>query len=268
MPTDRCPAFSLTRVAGWPGVALVIALAAGPALAADGEAVEEAITEQANADAVAARSQMRIDALDDATSRNLQAYRIALQRLDSLTIYNDQLSKLITSQQGEIGSIERQTEEIETIETGALPLMIEMIAALGELVAADVPFLLGEREARVGQLRELIDRADVTAGEKFRRVMEAYLVEVEFGRTIEAYRGELEQAGAVRTVDFLRFGRVGLYYQTLDGVETGRWNPGSREWEILDDDARRPVQTGLRIARKQAPPELLTLPVNAPEAST
>ena len=262
MPKERRFSFCLTCFAA------AIGLAAGPAFAADGEAVEEAITEQANADAVAAQSQTRIDALDDATSRNLQAYRIALQRLDSLTIYNDQLSKLITSQQGEIGSIERQTEEIETIETGALPLMIEMIAALGELVAADVPFLLGEREKRVGRLRELIDRADVTAGEKFRRVMEAYLVEVEFGRTIEAYRGELEQAGAVRTVDFLRVGRVGLYYQTLDGVETGRWNPGSREWEILDDDARRPVQTGLRIARKQAPPELLTLPVNAPEAST
>lgn len=261
MPADRRLSLCLRCVAA-------LALAAGQGLAAAEEAVAGAIAEQAEADAAAAESQRRIDDLDDATSRNLAAYRVALQRLDSLTIYNEQLAKLITSQRGEIASIERQTNEIEAIETGALPLMIDMIDALDDLVQADVPFLLGERDERVGRLRGLIDRADVTAGEKFRRVMEAYLVEVEFGRTIEAYRGELERDGAVRTVDFLRFGRVGLYYQTLDGAETGRWNPASRQWETLADSARRPVQTGLRIARKQAPPELLTLPVNAPGAST
>ena len=257
MPRGRC----LTA-----GAAVIAALVASHALGAD-DAVEAAIAAQTEADAAAARSQARIDVLDDETSRNLQAFRIATQRLDSLEIYNEQLSKLIASQQGEIASITRQTDDIENIETGALPLMIQMIETLGELVAADAPFLVEEREGRVEDLRVLIDRADVTAGEKFRRIMEAYLVEVEFGRTIEAYRGELQQDGAVRTVDFLRIGRVGLYYQTLDGAETGRWNPGGGAWEALDDDARRPVQTGLRIARKQAPPELLTVPVNAPEQS-
>lgn len=257
MPRGRC----LTS-----GAAVIAALVASYALGAE-DAVEAAIAAQTEADAAAARSQARIDVLDDETSRNLQAFRIAMQRLDSLEIYNEQLSKLIASQEGEIASIARQTDDIENIETGALPLMIQMIETLGELVAADAPFLVAEREGRVVDLRVLIDRADVTAGEKFRRIMEAYLVEVEFGRTIEAYRGELQQDGAVRTVDFLRIGRVGLYYQTLDGVETGRWNPGEGTWEALDDDARRPVQTGLRIARKQAPPELLTVPVNAPEHS-
>lgn len=254
MPTGRCLAS---------GAAIIAVLAASFALGA----VDAAIDAQTEADAAAARSQTRIDALDDETSRNLQAFRIATQRLDSLEIYNEQLAKLIASQEGEITSITRQTDDIENIETGALPLMIQMIEALGELVTADAPFLLAEREGRVQDLRVLIDRADVTAGEKFRRIMEAYLVEVEFGRTIEAYRGELQQDGDVRTVDFLRVGRVGLYYQTLDGAETGRWNPGGRTWEALEDDARRPVQTGLRIARKQAPPELLTLPVSAPGES-
>lgn len=262
MPATRRLSFGATLIA------TIAALAGARVAWSAGDAVADAIAAQAQADAAAAQSQARIDALDDETSRNLQAFRLATQRLDSLTIYNDQLSKLIASQQEEVASVTRQTNEIERIETGALPLMIGMIDALGELVAADAPFLPTERENRVQALRELIDRADVAAGEKFRRIMEAYLVEVEFGRTIEAYRGELQRNGAVRTVDFLRIGRVGLYYQTLDGAETGRWNPAVKAWETLDDDARRPVQTGLRIARKQAPPELLTLPVNAPEQST
>jgi len=228
-----------------------------------GQALEDAIAEQQTSDAAAAASQERIDSLADATSRALQAYRIALQRAESLEIYNAQLARLIESQQAEITSITRQTNEIETIETGALPLMIEMTDTLGELVETDVPFLVAERTERIDNLRSLIDRADVTAGEKFRRIMEAYLIEVDYGRTIEAYRGELQTAGDVRTVDFLRIGRVGLYYQTLDGAESGRWNVDRGSWEVVGDSYRRQIQMGLRIARKQAPPELLTLPINA-----
>lgn len=230
-------------------------------------ALEESLELQVQSDQAAATSQERIDGFADATSRDLQRFRIATQRAESLQIYNQQLRRLIQSQDQEITSITRQTNEIETIETGALPLMIEMTQTLEALVTADVPFLLDERESRVATLRTLIDRADVTAGEKFRRIMEAYLVEVDYGRTIEAYRGELQTNNEVRTVDFLRVGRVGLYYQTLDSAESGRWNPASKAFETLDDSVRRQIQVGLRIARKQAPPELLTLPVNAPEAA-
>ena len=71
--------------------------------------------------------------------------------------------------------------------------------------------------------------------------------------------------GAVRTADLLRIGRVGLYYQTLDGEECGQWNSQRKAFERLDDSSRRPIMVGLRVARKQSPPELLTLPINVPE---
>ena len=69
---------------------------------------------------------------------------------------------------------------------------------------------------------------------------------------------------AARSVDFLRVGCVGLYYQTLDGSESGFWNGKRGSWEMLDASYRTAVRDGLRIARKQTPPELLTLPVNVP----
>ena len=224
-----------------------------------------ALSEQANSDVAALASQEKINSFAEAESRDLQRFRTASQRLESLEIYNLQLQKLIDSQVQEIESIVRQTEEIESIETGALPLMIKMTSTLGEIIDLDVPFLTAEREQRVASLSSLIDRADVTAGEKFRRIMEAYLVEVDYGRTIEAYRGELAMSGEARTVDFLRIGRVGLYYQTLDGEESGHWSARRGEFERLDDSARRPIMLGLRVARKQAPPELLSLPINVPE---
>ncbi len=227
-------------------------------------AQEASIRTQVEADAAAAASQARIDGYDSAATDALQAYRIANQRAESLTVYNQQLRKLIDSQAEEIASIKRQTAEIEDIETGALPFMIEMTNTLVRIVEADVPFLRNERLARIDALRAMIDRADVTAGEKYRRIMEAYGIEADYGGTIEAYRGELEQDGSVRAVDFLRIGRVGLFYQTLDGAETGRWSARSNGWQPLADSYRRSVRDGLSIARKQAPPSMLRLPLSAP----
>jgi len=228
-------------------------------------AQDAAIETQVRTDDAAAASQDRIDKLDDTATTSLQAYRIAVQRAESLSIYNQQLQKLIKSQEDEIASVQRQTAEIDNIETGALPFMIEMTDTLETIVDADVPFLRDERIERIANLRSMIDRADVTAGEKYRRIMEAYTIEADYGRTIEAYRGELNTSGEVRSVDFLRIGRVGLYYQTLDGAESGRWSAASGNWETLDSSYRRAVRDGLRVARKQAPPSMLRLPVTAPE---
>ncbi|ACR10887.1 conserved hypothetical protein [Teredinibacter turnerae T7901] len=231
-------------------------------------AQQTTIDKQVASDKAAAASQERINNLDDKKQEAFQRYRAALARAESLEIYNRQLARLVESQEGEISSIKRQTEEIETIETGALPLMIEMTDVLTKLVEADVPFLIQERLDRVENLKSMIDRADVTVGEKYRRIMEAYMVEAEYGRTIEAYSGELAEDGSSRTVSFLRFGRVGLFYQTLDGSETGRWNSAENHWEKLSGSGyRKTVRDGLRVARKQAPPSLLTLPFNTPEAN-
>jgi len=239
-------------------IAITTLLAITPVLA-----IDDALKAQQASDSSAAASQTRIDGLAEKTTGSLQAYRVALQRAESLEIYNKQLARLIESQNSEIQSIARQTGDIENIETGALPLMIEMTDTLDKLLDADVPFLLTERQTRINNLRALIDRADVTSGEKFRRVMEAYLIEVEYGRTIEAYKGELKSGDEVLTVDFLRVGRVGLYYQTLDGSVSGRWNATRKDWEQVDSDYRSRIQLGIRIARKQMPPEMLTLPVDA-----
>ena len=225
---------------------------------------EKAINLQSDINQEASLSQEKINDYDDEANAAAKSYAAALQRAESLTIYNGQLRRLIESQQKEIRSIKRQTEEIESIETGALPLMLEMTETLNQLIEGDIPFLTQERRDRVENLKRLIDRADVTAGEKYRRIMEAYLIEADYGRTIESYRGELDMGGTPRTVDFLRVGRIGLYYQTLDSEETGNWDKADRQWEVLEDEYRRSVRDGLRIARKQSPPALLRLPVDTP----
>jgi hypothetical protein len=143
--------------------------------------------------------------------------------------------------------------------------MLRMIDSLEQFIELDVPFLLDERSGRVKDLRQLMGRADVEDSEKFRRLMEAYQIENEFGKKIEAYRAPLEVNGEKRTVDFLRFGRIALIYQTLGGEEAGRWDIKERAWKPLTREEMESLPNAFRIARNQTAPDMIRLPVPAPE---
>ena len=223
------------------------------------------ITVQKSTDQAAAASQKKIDNVASQTDKMLSDYRQVTRQTENLRLYNDYVERLIVSQGEEMVSIRRQLKEIEITSREIVPLMLRMIDTIKRFVELDVPFLPQERNTRIANLEALMDRADVSNSEKFRRVIEAYQVEMEYGRTIEAYRDSLEVDGQDRTVDFLRIGRVGLYYQTLDGDQSGFWHPTTRQWETLSNSYRTPIRNGLRIAKKQAAPDLLSLPVLAPE---
>jgi hypothetical protein len=112
----------------------------------------------------------------------------------------------------------------------------------------------------------MMSRADVSVSEKYRRIIEAYQIETEYGHTLEAYQGDLEEGDEVRTVRFLRIGRVALLYQTMDGEETGYWDANRKAW-VVDDSYRSAVKHGFEVADKVGAPDLLRAPVPAPAES-
>lgn len=249
---------------------LALALSLGlmsalPVLNSHADPLTTPLNVQTAADKAEIKSQKKIDSVANQTDKIVDEYRLILRETESLRLYNNHLQKLTTSQNEEMESIQKQLTEIGTTSREVIPLMLRMIDTLKRFVELDVPFLPEERAKRVAALDELMNRADVSTAEKFRRVIEAYQVEMEYGRTIEAYRSTVKFDNQDHTVDFLRVGRVGLYYQSLDGEHSGAWNPKTRKWETLSGSARGSIRTGLRIARKQAAPDLLMLPVPAPE---
>jgi hypothetical protein len=218
-----------------------------------------------NINDTSAQSQVRVSSLARQTQDLLTEYRSVVREIESLKIYNDNLERIVVDQRNEVQSINRQLEGLEATNRGVVPLMLEMIDTLDRIVEADVPFRIEERRERVQRLRDMMDEAEVTASEKYRRVMEAYQSELEFGRTTEAYSAKLP--GTEQTVDFLRVGRTLLVYQTSDSANTGWFNPRTREFEELDDDRfRLEVKNGLAIARNEKAPDLVMLPVPGPEA--
>jgi hypothetical protein len=248
---------------------LAAALLAGwflaPAAGAQGErkSIEPLVKEQVAADDAAVASQERINALSDETRDMLVQYRQYLKETQSLREYSEQLAAQVQSQAEEIEFVKQQLVEIETTAREVLPLMNRMLDTLERFVKLDLPFQLEERRGRIASLKQAMSRADVTISEKYRRIVEAYQIEIDYGRTLETYQGELGEGAEARTVRFLRLGRVALMYQTLDGEETGYWDAQQKRW-VEDDSYRSAVRRGFAVADKASAPDLLTAPVRAP----
>jgi DNA repair exonuclease SbcCD ATPase subunit len=241
-------------------VAIVPAALAAPASAQ----LEEALTAQAQVDRVAAQAQEQLNGLRERTQDAAGRYAEAMAAADSLERFNAQLQEQVDSQEEEIASIERQLLEIETTTREVQPLMQQMVDTLDQFVKLDVPFFLEERTNRVENLKSLMPRADVPISEKYRLILEAYQIELEYGRTLNAYEGPLRTNGTERTVEFAQLGRVSLMYRTLDGSETGYWDQNKRDW-VVDPSYAEAVEEAIRVARGDGAEELLTVPVPAPQ---
>lgn len=202
-------------------------------------------------------SQQTIEKLDDQTQQLLNEYRQIRAETEQLSLYNRQMAAIVHNQDQELESLARQITEIERTERGILPLMSRMLDSLEQFVALDTPFLPQERSARIALLNDVLTRADVTVSEKFRRVLEAYQVEVDYGRNIEAYRGQMDNI----SYDFLRVGRLALYRISNDGQHAWLWHKGQNQWLALDDGYMRDLRKALKVAQQIAAPELMVLPL-------
>ena len=240
--------------------------AAGVAFANLGSAQEDAylapvVDVATEINTSAANSQQKINDISDVVDSKIQQFKTINKETDGLGVYNRQLQKQIQNQMDEMAALNQSIDEVSVIERQITPLMMRMIAGLQQFVQLDVPFLPQERSKRIADLRAMMDRSDVSTSEKFRRVMEAYQVEMDYGRTMEAYSGLLEVDGQTRDVDFLRVGRTVLLYQTRDTSLQGVWNRDIKQWQQLPSSTRTQVTKGLRMAKKQMAPDLIMLPI-------
>jgi hypothetical protein len=159
-------------------------------------------------------------------------------------------------------------DQVDVINRQIVPLMTRMIDGLEQSIKLDVPFLMEERTERVAGLKSIMERSDVSVAEKFRKVMEAYQIENDYGTSSEAYEQTLTlEDGETRSYNILRIGRIGLYFQSEDAATTGRWDNDARKW-VLDDSARNEIRKGLRMANELIAPEIIVIPVSAPSEAS
>ncbi len=253
----------------WRTLLILVCLTASPAQSQDSSSTntsnaisdieQQGVERTADGRAV----QQQVDKLH-AQSRDLvDEYYAHLKLVDGLKLYNSMLQRQLNNQAEEINILQTSIADVATVERQILPLMSRMIDGLEQFVGFDVPFLLEERQSRVEELRSLLPRADVTVAEKTRRVMEAYQIENDYGRTIEAYRGKLDLDTASFDADFLRVGRVALMYRLVGGDDIGFWDQANKTWVPLSSGRwRRYVDQGLKVARQEVAPELISVAID------
>lgn len=238
-------------------------------IAASGSVFAQSVDQVLQADqrrlTLAQQSQERINNIVEGTRSLEDQYRAINKEIDGLRVYNRLMSAQTDGQQATLEDIALSMDQVDVINRQIFPVMIDMIEGLEELVRLDVPFLTDERTERVEALREIMERSDVSVAEKFRKVMEAYQIENDYGTTTETYEQTLTFDGVSRSYNILRIGRIGLYFQSDDARITGRWNPSlgdNGQWEAADS-ARNEVRKGIRMARQLIAPELIVIPVTA-----
>ena len=228
--------------------------------------VDQVMTEGENRADAGAAEQRRVEQIADQTADLLNDYNTVAKVVDGLVTYNALLQRQIDNQEEEMAALNESIRNVSLIERQIVPMMTKMLDSLEVFIQLDTPFLLNERNERLERLRGMMERSDVSAAEKFRRVIEAYQIENDYGRTIEAYKDTVMVDGNEVEADFLRIGRVSLAYQTVGAGTTGAWDKDSGQFVKLDDaEFKNQVMHGLKVARKQVAPDLLVVPVAAPK---
>lgn len=225
-------------------------------------------------------------------------YAKILAESESLARYNEQLTTQLESQQAQVAHIEKQLTEIDATAAQVPSLIQKMFESLETFLANDLPFLdptqagPDSRQERIARIRDLMAKDSASNGdenapnaedasasvaekelaakadkqralnaERYRRLLEAYQIELDYGRTMVSYKGKLTDG---READFVRVGRVSLLYRTADGEESGYWDAQQKKW-VVANEYNKAIENAILIATKESAPDLVTVPVPAPQ---
>jgi len=219
---------------------------------------------QKNTEALAA-GQKKIDGIAEQTDKLVQDYKVVVKQIEGLKIYNAQQELQIADQTAQLNKLDVSINEAATLDRDVAPFMVNMVDALDQFIDLDLPFLIDERKERIEKLRANQGNSSLSEAERFRQVLEAYKIELDYGNNVEASTKSVEVDGVALDVNILRIGRIAMMYQTKDQSVTAAWSKEIGDWEQLSQgEYASAVSEGLRIANKQAPINIMTIPAPAP----
>ncbi len=206
--------------------------------------------------------QQQINQLDDERSEMVREFRTLLQRRDAAELFARQQEQVVESQRREVESLTEQLGRIDEITAETVPMLIDMVADLKAFVAADLPFKMELRQARLDGLDAAMADPQVATPEKYRLIIQAYQAEMEYGSTIDTWQTTQDVDGNPTTVDMFQYGRVALVWLTPDDRRAARWNRATGSWEpITDGGIRAGIREAIRVASGKKQQEVLFAPV-------
>jgi archaellum component FlaC len=236
-------------------LALIIPFAAS---ATDMEAVLEVGRDNSNQSAV---SQDKIDSTEKQTDKIVNEWKVVSKQVEGLKVYNQQKRIQIQAQLDLMDKLDDQLTQVVVMQRQIPPLAQRMLEGLEKFVELDVPFHIEERRQRLDLVRSSLSNPKVTASEQVRQILEAYNIEGEYGRKIDAFESSIIIDGQEIVANVLVIGRIGMFYQTKDERTSGIWDNDANDWIELESGFRTAIRDGIRMAKKLAPTDMLMLPV-------
>jgi hypothetical protein len=207
------------------------------------------------------QTQNKIVEMDQETTEIVNEYRSLLKENAVLMTYNQQLDKQQELQKLKLESLDKNMANVREVRMQLMPLMQEMVEVLTVFVNNDIPFLWQERQLRLAELTNLLDNPNIAIADKYRRIVEAYQIETEYGDTIETWQAQLPLTDEDKTAHLIRIGRIGLYYLTPDQQTAGYWDNNSRSWKPLPESWLASIKQAYDVADNRSVPALLTVPL-------
>lgn len=261
----RCK-YSSRQMTGAASAVIAVVVVAAGSVFAQSASVDQVLAADMRRLDLAQESQERINKVVEGTRTLADDFRAINKEIDGLKVYNRLMTAQTDGQKATLDDIALSMEQVDVINRQIFPLMEKMIDGLEQSIGLDIPFLMTERSSRISDLKDIMERSDVSVAEKFRKVMEAYQIEMDYGTSNEWYTESLNVDGAVREYNMLRVGRIGLFFQSDDTNITGWWNAETGGYELLGSEHRSEVRKGIRVARQLIAPELILLPMPAPKS--
>lgn len=162
---------------------------------------------------------------------------------------------------GKVRELERRLTESVRMETVIQDTLDVVLGQLTEVVEEDLPFLAEERQGRLTNLRTIMASPDLAAAEKLRSLLEALLVEAQYGETVEVTPATLDVESGNIHADVLRIGRLAMFWRSPDGSRVGTWDPVSHTWRDLPGKYNRVISRAMEMATRMRPTELVSLPL-------
>jgi hypothetical protein len=198
----------------------------------------------------------------------VEQFENLLREIRGLQEYNALRERQIGQQEIDIARLQAAIGDVPDLELQLPPLLIRMVDGLREFAELDYPLPAVERTDRINALYALIEDSSVNDAAKLRNILEAWMIEVEYGSVsnFKLYEGKMPIGNPDRDVDFVSLGRVGLIHQTQDDEAlTGAWDYRTSSWVELGTEHRKSVRQVIRMARSQIAPELVLLPTVPPQ---
>ena len=191
-----------------------------------------------------------------------------VQRFEALETQHARLVKEIADLNKDVDATKiriqqkkQQLTDIAQISKDIEPFLNDIIKSLKARISDGLPFLVAERTQRVEKLEALMPDPDITVSEKYRKVMEALVVEAEYGFTLELTQETIFVNKEAIFADIFRLGRLNLFFLSPDRTVCGFFNISEKKWEPLPSSHLHSLEIAADIAAKRHTAELLDIPI-------